>query len=51
MKKMGRSPREGISQLGFEAQVELCWTLKKKKGGGGRVIEMTHTLSQRTTAL
>ena len=50
MKKMGRSPREGISQLGFEAKVELCRTLKKK-GGEGRVIEMTHTLSQRTTAL
>lgn len=45
MKKMGRSPREGISQLGFEAKVEVCWALKKKKKkvGGGGEAEITHT--------
>lgn len=60
MKKMGRSPREGISQLGFEAKVEVCWALKKKKKKGWdrdpnraeipTSRDHTHTLSKRTMA-
>ena len=53
MKKMGRSPREGISQLGFEAKVGVCWAFKKKKkkwGGGVGSRDHTHTLSKRTMA-